>query len=166
MKKLLLLPVFIFLISVFDGAQTIDGTYAIQNTATGKNLRPYEASNQNNNKIVLYDHMEWKCMTWKFISVRDNTYLLKNRFTSKTFQPKEISDKNGSALEQLPLSNSEIQQWEFIKAPYNNNYYIRFKGTYLYVTTSSFQTNIDIILQKKQSNLLQLCRLVAQNPSI
>src|SRR5512133_179114 len=98
MKKLLLFAAGIFLVSLFTVAQTINGTYAIQNTVTGKNLRPYEAGGQNGNRIVLYDHVEWKCMTWKFMSVGDNTYQLKNLFTSKTFQPKEIPAKDGSAL--------------------------------------------------------------------
>jgi hypothetical protein len=165
MKKFLLVVAGCLLLSVFTIAQTINGTFAIQNTVTGKNLRPYEAGNQNGNRIVLYSHVEWKCMTWKFISVGDNTYQLKNLFTSKTFQPKEIPAKNGSALEQQPLSNSESQQWEFIQAP-ENSFYIRLKGTELYVTASSSQTNTDIILQKKQSDALQLWRLVAQNPSM
>lgn len=165
MKKILLLVTGIFLMSLSAVAQTINGTFAIQNTGTGKNLRPYEAGGQNGNRIVLYDHVEWKCMTWKFISVADNTYQLRNLYTSKTFQPKEIPAKNGSALEQQPLSNADSQLWEFIGAP-GNSFYIRLKGTELYVTASSSQTNSDIILQKKQDTSLQLWRLVAQNPSM
>jgi hypothetical protein len=165
MRKLLLFCAGIFLATSFTVAQTISGTYAIQNTVTGKNLRPYEAGGQNGNRIVLYDHVEWKCMTWKFMSVGDNTYQFKNLFTSKTFQPKEIPAKDGSALEQQPISNTDSQQWEFIGAP-DNSFYIRLKGTELYVTASSSQTNTNIILQKKQGNALQLWRLVAQNPSM
>lgn len=165
MKKIFLLVAGIILLSLFTVAQTINGTYAIQNTVTGKNLRPYDAGNQNGNRIVLYDHVEWKCMTWKFMSVGDNTYQLKNLFTSKTFQSKEIPAKDGSALEQQPISNVDSQQWEFIGAP-DNSFYIRLKGTELYVTASSSQTNTNIILKKKQGNALQLWRLVAQNPSM
>jgi len=109
--------------------------------------------------------VEWKCMTWNFIPVGENTYQLKNLFTSKTFQPKEIPAKAGSALEQQPLSTSASQQWEFIKAP-GNSFYIRLKGTELFITTSSSQTNSNIILQEKQSDALQLWRLVEQNPSM
>ncbi|HEY6915649.1 MAG TPA: hypothetical protein VI413_13320, partial [Paludibacter sp.] len=63
MKKILLTIVASVLLVAFAAAQTISGTYAIQNTVTGKNLRPYEAGNQNGNRIVSYNHVEWKCMT-------------------------------------------------------------------------------------------------------
>ncbi|MDP4209838.1 MAG: RICIN domain-containing protein [Bacteroidota bacterium] len=165
MKKLLLLVLCNFIITAITLAQSISGTYAIQNTATHKNLRPYEAGGQNGNRIVLYNHVDWKCMTWKFIHVGDSTYQLQNLFTSKTFQPKDVPAKNGTSLEQQPLSSSALQQWEFIKAS-NNSYYVRLKGTRLYITASSAQTNSDIILQEKQSAALQLWSLVAQNPSM
>jgi len=165
MKKLFFLILATFLISVFALAQPISGTYAIQNTVTGKNLRPYDAGNQNGNRIVLYNHVEWKCMTWDFIPVGENTYQLKNLFTSKTFQPKETPAKAGTALEQQPFSTSASQQWEFIFAA-NKSFYIRLKGTELYITASFSQTNSNIILQDKQDKALQLWKLVAQNPSM
>ena len=120
MKKLLAIVAVITLAIVFVNAQTISGTYAIQNTVTNKNLRPYDAGNQNGNRIVLYNHVEWKCMTWQFIKLADNTYQLKNLFTSKTFQAKDLTDKKGSSLEQQPLANASLQQWEFIKKVENN----------------------------------------------
>jgi len=165
MKKLFFLILANFLISVIAIAQPISGTYAIQNTVTGKNLRPYDAGNQNGNRIVLYNHVEWKCMTWDFIPEGDNTYQLKNLFTSKTFQPKENPAKAGTTLEQQPISTSASQQWEFITAP-NKSFYIRLKGTELYITASSSQTNSNIILQDKQNKALQLWKLVGQNPSM
>ena len=165
MKINVLFTAAILLLSVSTFAQTIEGTFAIQNTVTGKNLRPYEAGGQNGNRIVLYDHVEWKCMTWKFISVGTNTYQLKNLYTSKTFQSKEIPAKHGSALEQQPITNSDLQQWEFVEAA-DKCYYIRLKGTELYITVSSSETNTDIQLQKKQDKALQLWKLVAQNPSM
>jgi len=165
MKKLFLLILANLLISVFAIAQTITRTYAIQNTVTGKNLRPYEAGGQNGNRIVLYDHEEWKCMTWDFIPAGDNSYRLRNLFTSKTFQPKENPAIVGSELVQQPISTSASQQWEFFNAP-NECFYIRLKGTELYITASSSQTNSNIILREKQSNALQLWKLVAQNPSM
>ena len=163
MKKLFFLILANFLISAYASAQPISGTYTIQNTVTGKNLRPYDAGNQNGNRIVLYNHVEWKCMTWDFIPAGENTYQLKNLFTSKTFQPKEIPAKTGTALEQQSRSNSASQQWEFIKAP-DKSFYIRLKGTELYITASSSQTNSNIILQEKKDKALQLWKLVAQNP--
>ena len=165
MKKLFFLILASFLISVFAIAQPINGTYAIQNTVTGKNLRPFDAGNQNGNRIVLYNHVQWKCMTWNFISTSDNTYQLKNLFTSKTFQPKENPAKVGTTLEQTPLSTSASQQWEFIKTP-NKSFYIRLKGSELYITASSSETNSNIVLQAKQDKALQLWRLVEQNPSM
>ena len=160
---------FIFALSLFSvgiiTSQTISGTYAIQNTVTNKNLRPYDAGNQNGNRIVLYNHVEWKCMTWEFVHLKDNVYQLKNLFTSKTFQSKDTPAKQGSTLEQQPLANTAVQQWEFIKGA-NNNYLIRLKGTELYITASSSQTNSDIVLQPEQKNALQQWRLVAQNPDM
>jgi hypothetical protein len=149
----------------FAAAQTIIGTYAIQNTATGKNLRPYEAGNQNGNRIVLYNHVEWKCMTWEFRQVKDNTYQLKNLFTGKTFQAKDKPAKQGSTLEQQPLAATDAQQWEFIKKA-ANTYLIRLKGTELYITASSGQTNSDIVLQPEKKEAMQQWRLVAQNPDM
>jgi len=104
-------------------------------------------------------------MTWEFVHLKDNVYQLKNLFTSKTFQSKDTPAKQGSTLEQQPLANTAVQQWEFIKGA-NNNYLIRLKGTELYITASSSQTNSDIVLQPEQKNALQQWRLVAQNPDM
>jgi len=165
MKKLLLIMLVNILAIAFAASQPISGTYAIQNTVTNKNLRPYDAGGQNGNRIVSYDHVAWKCMTWDFINVKDSTYRLRNLFTSKTFQAKDTPAKQGSTLEQQPLSATETQQWEFIKIS-KNAYFIRLKGTDLYITAASDDTNSDIILQAKQKNALQTWRLVAQKPTM
>ena len=146
-------------------AQIIKGTYAIQNSTTGKNLRPYEAGSHNGNRIVLYGHVEWKCMTWDFTHVAGSAYQIRNLYTSKTFQPGDTPVKSGSALVQQPVSESLLQQWEFIKAK-DDNYFIRLKGTELYITASSDKTNSNIILQEKEPGTLQLWRLVSQNPDM
>jgi hypothetical protein len=104
-------------------------------------------------------------MTWKFVPLSDSTYQLRNLYTSKTIQPKEKPAKKGSTIEQQPISASVLQHWEFINGP-DKSFYIRLKGTELYITASSSQTNSDIILQEKQSNALQMWRLVAQNPDM
>jgi hypothetical protein len=114
MKKFFFTFLGSLLIVASASSQTIIGTYAIQNTTSGKNLRPYEAGGQNGNRIVLYSHVEWKCMTWDFINLGDNIYQLRNLFTSKTFQPKETSVKSGSSLEQQPISKSVLQQWGLV----------------------------------------------------
>ena len=165
MKKLLLILLVNILMIDVATSQIIQGTFAIQNITTGKNLRPYDAGNQNGNRIVSYNHVEWKCMTWDFKHIGDSTYQLKNLFTSKTFQGKETPAKQGTKLEQQPLSTSAAQHWTFIKIA-KNTYNIRLKGTELYITASSSDTNSDIILQGKQKNALQSWKLVAQNPNM
>ena len=165
MKKFL----FVLLVNLFVSSslisQKISGTYAIQSIATTKNLRPYDAGNHNGNKIVLYNHVEWKCMTWQFIYISDNTYQLKNLFTSKTFQAKELLDKKSAAIDQQPLSDSRLQLWEFIKKA-ENNYMIRLKGTELYISALSTQTNSEIVLLPESKNALQSWKLIAQNPDM
>lgn len=165
MKKVICIILGSILIISLASAQLIKGTFAIQNTVTGKNLRPFDAGAKNGNRIVLYNHVEWKCMTWDFINLETDTYQLKNLFTSKTFQPKEDQVNSGSALEQQPISNSALQKWEFIKAG-QDTYYIRLKGTELYVTASSGDTNSNIILEGKKPDALQLWLLIAQNPTM
>lgn len=157
----------IIFISLNLTAQTISGTYAIQNIKTGKNLRPFEAGSQDGNKIVLYNHVEWKCMTWDFIHVDGDIYQLKNLFTSKTFQPLGNTSA-GCTLEQRKLVPGSVgQEWEFIRAG-KESYYIRLKGTELYITISdaSGMVNSSIILQPKKDIDLQLWKLVRQNPTI
>ncbi len=73
MKKYLLPIALVLTIAVVAKSQEIKSTcaiqkgikstYAVQNVKTGKNLRPYNAGIDNGNKIVLYNHHEWKCMT-------------------------------------------------------------------------------------------------------
>jgi hypothetical protein len=166
MKRIITLLGLTLLFSLNIMSQVITGTYAIQNVKTGKNLRPYEAGGQDGNRIVLYDHVEWKCMTWDFIQVNDNTYQLKNLFTSKTFQPAGNAVA-GCTLEQKKIvSGNAVQEWEFISAG-NGTFYIRLRGTELYITLAdaSGKTNSAIILQPKNNPDLQLWKLVKQNPS-
>ena len=167
MKRTIFLCSLAFLFSMNAMTQAINGTYAIQNVKTGKNLRPYEAGGQDGNKIVLYNHVEWKCMTWNFINIKDNTYQLKNLFTSKTFQPSGDA-KAGCTLEQQKLvSGNSAQEWEFIPS-WDDSYLVRLRGTELYITLSdaSGKTNSAIVLLPKTSSDLQLWRLVKQNPSM
>src|SRR5262245_58818336 len=95
-------------------AQTIEGRFAIQNIQTEKNIRPFEAKKDDGNKVILYNHHWWKCMTWEFINVKDNVYQLKNRYTFKTFEPSATA-KTGVSLWQQPLKEDQTQYWEFIK---------------------------------------------------
>lgn len=68
-------------------AQEAGGTYAVQNVASGKNLRPQGANAADGTGIVSYDHWAWKCMTWRFVPSGGNTFRLQNQYTSKTLQP-------------------------------------------------------------------------------
>ena len=162
MKKNTLFALAMILLAPFTMAQDIKGRYAIQNIETGKNLRPYDANSANGNRIVLYNHVEWKCMTWEFLSVKGATYQLKNRFTGKTFQPSGDA-VDGVNLVQQPISKDSLQYWEFEKST-GNTYYIRLKGTKLYITLSGKNTNSDIVLKPRKENLMQSWRLVAQDP--
>ncbi len=172
MKKYLLLTVLILIIAVVATAIKgknnyatqieVNHNYAIQNVKTGKNLRPYNAGVEDGNKIVLYNHAEWKCMTWQFIQVEGETYQLKNLYTSKTLQPSSMPE-SGVALWQQPLGSDILQYWEFIEQP-DNKYLIRLKDTDLYITISSDKTNSSIILMPKQNSSNQQWKLVEQNP--
>ena len=159
---LVLILAAILLFVVGTKADDPNSTYAIQNVQTGKNLRPYSALWFNGNRIVLYDHHEWKCLTWQFIQVEGETYQLKNLITRKTFQPSS-NPESGVTLWQQPLKENSLQYWEFIKQP-GETYLIRLKGTELYVTISSGETNSTIILMPKQESSSQQWKLVQQNP--
>lgn len=43
--------------------QNYENTYAIQNIRTGKDIRVYNAGNDNGTKIILYSHNNWECIT-------------------------------------------------------------------------------------------------------
>ena len=163
MKKITLLALILMMFAPFTKAQVISGRYAIQNIQTGKNLRPYDANSADGTKIVLYNHVEWKCMTWEFTSLKESTYQLKNLFTGKTFQPSGKT-VDGVNLVQQPLKKDSLQYWVFEKYA-NNAYHIKLKGTQLYITLSSEKTNSEIVLKPKDDKLLQSWKLVAQDPA-
>lgn len=139
-------------------------TYAIQNVANGKDIRPYNAANEDGTKIILYSHNDWECLTWQLIGLEDNTYLLKNLYTQKSFQP-SFTPASGVTLWQQTLGGSRLQYWEFIKQS-NGNYLIRLKDTGLYLTADSDENNADIILMPLQGSDNQQWRLIRQNPII
>lgn len=137
--------------------------YAIQNVKTNKNIRPYKANSENDNKIILYDSYSWKCMTWDLEKVGNSeVYNLKNRYTDKTFQASKGS-KNVITLVQETLNGSEQQNWEFIKNS-ENQYLIKLENTNLYITITSDSTNSDIALLQFKGDSSQLWRLKRQNP--
>jgi hypothetical protein len=141
-----------------------ENTYAIQNVETGKALRPLNANYESGVEIISYPLKNWECITWEFIEIGENTFLLKDLFTEKTFQPKS-EPANGVGLWQQPMGGTPLQHWEFISQS-EESYRIRLKGTDLYVTASSDQTDSPIILMPKQDNKAQLWKKVRQTPWI
>jgi hypothetical protein len=139
-------------------------TYAIQNTGTGKDIRVYNAGNDDGTQIILYNHNNWECMTWQLIQLEDNTYLLKNLYTQKTFEPSAVP-QSGVGLWQQTLGGSRLQYWEFIEQS-NETYLLRLKDTELYVTATSDKNDTPIALMPKQDSDSQLWKLIRQNPVI
>ena len=165
-KSTVILTLILGLIWSCAYSQNTSFTYAIQNVKSGKNLRPYEAISTDGNKIVLYDNVEWKCMTWQFFKEGGNTFQLRNLFTSKTFEPATQDIKAGTGLVQEPLSrNSSKQQWEFIEVT-KDIYNIRLKGTEFYISQfdGNGKTNSPIVLNKLTNSENQQWKLVKQNP--
>ncbi len=149
--------------------EVIRGSFAVQHIKTGKNLRPNpKVSNveefvANGNRIVLYPHAEWKCMTWQFTHVENNVYQLQNLYTKKTFQPSS-NPESGVSIWQQPLKEDSLQYWEFIEQP-DKSYLIKLKGTDLYLTISSEETNSSVILMRNQNSDDQRWNLIEQYPS-
>lgn len=166
-SRSLLLSVFI-VCTVFIHAQVIKGTYAIKNAETGMLLRIKDANGSNGTPLVLYNPVNWKCMTWEFRNVEGQTYQLKNLFTGKAFQPKGGAVAKGTRLEQQPLNAaSAVQFYEFINTG-NDVYLIRLKGTDLYVTAvdKNGSVNSGIELQEKNGSKLQMWTIYEQNPTM
>lgn len=90
-------------------------TFAIQNIASGKNLRPFEAGRQDSNQIVLYDHHSWKCLTWTFKQVGPDRYRLTNYYTGKTLDAASKPAASVSLVQHETVPNS--LGWEFVAQP-------------------------------------------------
>lgn len=136
-------------------------TFAIQNIASGKNLRPFEAGRQDSNQIVLYDHYSWKCLTWTFKQVGPDRYRLTNYYTGKTLDAASKPAAGVSLVQHETVPNS--LGWEFVAQP-GDSYAIRMAGTELYVTAASGKTNTPITLAPFTNADSQKWRLVPQRP--
>lgn len=141
-----------------------ENTYAIQNIATDKALRPYNAGNDDGTKIIQYSLNNWECLTWQLIGLDDDTYLLKNLYTQKSFQPSSTPN-SGVTLWQKTLGGSRLQYWEFVKQS-DDTYLIRLKDTELYLTATSNENDSDIVLMPRQDSDMQVWKLVRQNPIV
>lgn len=146
-------------------AQPITGTYAIKNAQTGMLLRIKDANKANGTALVSYSPVNWKCMTWDFKEMAENTYQLRNLFSGKTFQP-ALAAAAGVAMEEQPLlTGNAQQQYEFIPAG-KNSYFIRLKGTGLYLTPADDKGTINgaIVLASKSNSRLQQWTIYEQHP--
>lgn len=167
MKKHLALFAMLCCLSITAHAQTIKGTYAIQNVQTGMYLRIKDANTKDGTPIVAYSPVNWKCVTWDFQQQDGQVYELVNLFSRKTMQPKG-DVVNGVSLEERPVAASGAsQQYEFIPVE-KGVYLIRFKGTDLYVTPSDAHgaENTATILAPRRNAKLQYWTLHEQHPTM
>lgn len=149
-------------------AQSIKGTFAIENVDRAKVLRVKDALNGNGVPIVLYNPVNWKCVTWDFIEVGQNVYQLKNLFTGKTFQMNDTDSVQNFALyQQVLVANKPKQSYEFILVK-DNIYLIRLKDSDLYLTPSgnSGEVNSIILLEKRKKDSTQYWKIYRQNPTM
>lgn len=137
-------------------------TYAIQNIENGKDIRVHDAGTEDGRKIILYDHHNWECITWQFIQLEDGAFLLKNLYTQKAFQAAS-APKPGVTLKQATMGGTPLQYWELLEQP-DGNHKIRLRGTELYITTPSSETNSDIVLMPEDGSKKQLWKLIRQSP--
>lgn len=148
-------------------AQNITGTYAIKNVKTGIFIRIKDANTKNGTPIVAYSPVNWKCVTWDFKKQEGNVYQLKNLFSGKTLQPKG-NVVQGVSLEEQPITDGNAtQQYEFVAAG-KDRFFIKLKGTDLYLTPSDNdgEINAPIVLTAKTGGDLQQWTLQEQHPTM
>lgn len=119
MTKLILTSITLFfltMVTVRAEEPQSNATFHIVNVASGKLLRPLDASNQDNAPIVLYASVPWKCVTWKFVPSGEH-YQLQNLFTSKTFAAREASENKARFVVQTSWAaqTAERPSWDFVK---------------------------------------------------
>lgn len=157
-----LLFVLFLCLSAGTGAHAQDGqTFAIQNIGSGKNLRPFEAGRQDGNRVILYDHHAWKCLTWVFKQTGPSRYRLTNYYTGKALGAASEPAAGVSLVQHETVPNSLA--WDFVAQP-GDSYAIRMAGTELYVTATSNKTNTQITLAPFKGADSQKWRLVRQKP--
>lgn len=149
-------------------AQQIKGDFALKNVHTGKYVRIKDANTNDGTPIVAYSPVNWKCVTWEIKPSDDRSVVLKNLLSGKTLQPKNGNAQIGIEMEEQQMGRPG-QEYEFI--PTNDGepyYYIRLKGTELYLTPfdPAGATNSAIILKPRQGGDLQQWSLIEQHPTM
>lgn len=136
-------------------------TFAIQNIGSGKNLRPFGAGRQDGNRVILYDHHSWKCLTWTFLQAGEGRYRLTNYYTGKALDVSSVP-KDGVPLVQHEKVPDSLT-WDFVALP-GDAYAIRLTGTELYITAASTETNTPITLSPFIDMDSQKWQLIPQKP--
>lgn len=168
MKKLPI-PFFIILIAIIganrlSAQKKIEGTYAIRNVKSGLQLRVKDAGSANGTPLVMYNPIEWKCMTWDFRPSEGSSYQLKNVLTGKTVQQKKEGE-NGTLEEQPLTEKAGSQLYDFEEAG-KGRYRIRLKSAGLYLSDEKGEVNAPVTLAKKSDSPAQLWTLHEQHPTI
>lgn len=168
MKKLPI-PFFIIFIAIIGAnrlpaQKKIAGTFAIRNVKSGLQLRVKDAAGANGTPLVMYNPIEWKCMTWDFRAAGGSSYQLENVLTKKTVQQKNTGEN--STLEEQPLTEkSAAQLYEFLPAD-KDRYRIKLKSADLYLTDVQGEVNAPVVLAKKADSPAQLWTLHEQHPTL
>lgn len=167
MTKKLILSLLLLSVLTTAFSQNIKGNYAIKNVKTGLLLRVKDAASKNGTPLVAYPAQNWKCMTWDFKNTGANIYQLENLLTHKTFQSQTAAAAEVSLEEQPLTSGNANQEYEFISVK-KDVYFIKLKGTDLYVTPSdpAGEVNSPIILAKKRNSAEQQWTIYQQSPTM
>jgi hypothetical protein len=140
----------------------MDGqTFAIQNLSSGKDLRPFEAGRQDGNRIVLYGHHAWKCLTWTLQLIAPDRYQLTNYYTGKRLSFASSPDAGVLLVQHATPPNSTA--WDLVVQS-DDSYAIRMAGTELYISATSEIMNSSITLTPFTNADAQKWRLLPQKP--
>jgi len=136
-------------------------TFAIQNVGSGKDLRPFNASREEGNAIVLYNHHWWQCLTWRFTEISAGHFELSNVYTGKLLHV-DISSAGMGTIIQRTGSPSSLS-WEMVPQP-GEVWGIRLSGTRLFITITSVEKNAPVTLSPFINSDSQKWRFIPQHP--
>lgn len=134
----------------------------IQNKVSGNVLRPKDASWGNNIPIVLFNDINWACVTWDFVKTSENAYILVNQYTNKSFKPKDATPVIGTQVVQTSYDISKPElTWEFILLE-NGYYKIKCGKKDLFLSSISVEGKEGslVILKKWENKPEQMWKLI------